>query len=86
MAVVFFAFGTSGVAFLKMFGIGLALAVVMDAFVIRTTLVPAFMKLAGQANWWARGPLKKLYERFGISEGHELEPVALDAPELVGAE
>ncbi|MDQ3176865.1 MAG: MMPL family transporter, partial [Actinomycetota bacterium] len=59
---------TSGVSFIKMFGIGLAIAVLMDAFVIRGTLVPAFMKLAGNANWWAPAPLRRLHERFGIRE------------------
>ena len=48
LSVTFFAFGTSGVSFIKMFGIGLGIAVLMDAFVIRGTLVPAFMKLAGE--------------------------------------
>jgi RND superfamily putative drug exporter len=71
LSVTFFAFATSGVSFIKMFGIGLGLAVLMDAFVIRGTLVPAFMKLAGEANWWAPAPLRKLHERFGISEAHD---------------
>ena len=68
ISVVFIAFSTSGVAFVKLFGIGLALAVLMDAFVIRATLVPAFMVLAGEANWWAPKPLRRLYERFGMPE------------------
>lgn len=68
ISVVFIAFSTSGVAFVKLFGIGLALAVLMDAFVIRATLVPAFMVLAGEANWWAPKPLRRIYERFGLSE------------------
>ncbi|MBA3398892.1 MAG: MMPL family transporter, partial [Acidimicrobiia bacterium] len=68
LSVTFLAFGTSGVSFIKMFGIGLAIAVLMDAFVIRGTLVPAFMKLAGNANWWAPAPLRRLHERFGIRE------------------
>ena len=68
ISVVFIAFATSGVAFIKLFGIGLALAVLMDAFVIRATLVPAFMRLAGEANWWAPAPMRRFYERFGISE------------------
>ena len=53
ISVVFLAFATSGVAFIKLFGIGLALAVLMDPFVIRATLIPAFMRLAGEANWHA---------------------------------
>ena len=52
ISVTFLAFGTSSVRFIKLFGIGMALAVLMDAFVIRGTLVPAFMRLAGNANWW----------------------------------
>jgi RND superfamily putative drug exporter len=86
MSVVFLAFGTSGVSFMKMFGIGLALAVLMDAFVIRATLVPAFMKLAGDANWWAPAPLRRLHDRIGLSEHVELDGPAPEAhPALVGA-
>ncbi|MGI9053719.1 MAG: MMPL family transporter, partial [Ilumatobacteraceae bacterium] len=69
LSVTFFAFGTSGVSFIRMFGIGLGIAVLMDAFVIRGTLVPAFMKLAGEANWWAPRPLRRLHDRFGLREG-----------------
>jgi RND superfamily putative drug exporter len=68
ISVVFLAFATSGVSFIKLFGIGLALAVLMDAFVIRATLVPAFMRLAGEANWWAPRPFRRIYQRFGFSE------------------
>ncbi|HZP31574.1 MAG TPA: MMPL family transporter [Acidimicrobiia bacterium] len=68
ISVVFIAFSTSGVSFIKLFGVGLALAVLMDAFVIRATLVPAFMRLAGEVNWWAPRPLRRFYERFGIAE------------------
>jgi RND superfamily putative drug exporter len=73
IAVVFIAFATSQVAFLKLFGVGLALAVLMDAFVIRGTLVPAFMRLAGDANWWAPAPLRRLHARIGISEHVDLD-------------
>ncbi|MEM7091889.1 MAG: MMPL family transporter [Actinomycetota bacterium] len=52
MAVVFFSFSTGDVTFIQMVGIGLAIAIVVDAFVIRTLLVPAFMALAGDWNWW----------------------------------
>jgi putative drug exporter of the RND superfamily len=68
ISVVFVAFATSGVVFMKLFGIGRSLRVLMDAFVIRATLVPAFMVLLGEANWWAPRPLRRLYERFGLSE------------------
>jgi RND superfamily putative drug exporter len=73
IAVVFVAFSTGNVSFMKMFGIGLTLAVLVDAFLIRSTLVPAFMRLAGNANWWAPGPLRRFHQRFGISEHVELD-------------
>ncbi len=73
IAVVFAAFSTGRVSFMKMFGIGMTLAVLVDAFVVRTTLVPAFMRLAGRANWWAPGPLRRIHERFGFTEAVDLE-------------
>jgi RND superfamily putative drug exporter len=78
ISVIFLAFATSSITFIKLFGIGLALAVLMDAFVIRATLVPAFMRLAGEANWWAPRPLRRFYERFGLSDHEPAEP---DTPE-----
>jgi len=74
LSVVFIAFATSGITFIKMFGVGMALAVVMDATLIRATLVPAFMRLAGNANWWAPRPLRRLHDRIGLREAPE--PVA----------
>ena len=87
LSVTFFAFGTSGVSFIKMFGIGLGIAVLIDAFIIRGTLVPAFMKLAGEANWWAPAPLRRFHERFGVHEDGSgvTQPaeVRADSPEKV---
>ncbi|MFF3620368.1 MMPL family transporter [Streptomyces sp. NPDC002467] len=76
LAVVMVAIGTSRVTNTKMLGLGIALAVLMDAMVVRSLLVPAVMKLTGKATWWAPGPLRRLHERFGLSEG---EPVARPA-------
>jgi RND superfamily putative drug exporter len=73
IAVVFLAFVTGRVSFIKLFGLGLTLAVVMDAFLIRGTLVPAFMRLAGDWNWWAPAPLRRLHDRWGISESVDLD-------------
>ncbi|MGB3055568.1 MAG: MMPL family transporter [Acidimicrobiales bacterium] len=73
MTVVFLSLATSQVSFIKLFGVGLTLAVLLDAFVIRGTLVPAFMRLAGEANWWAPAPMRRLYERVGISEHVDLD-------------
>jgi RND superfamily putative drug exporter len=58
----------------KLFGIGLALAVLVDAFLIRATLLPAFMQLAGRANWWAPRPLRRWHLRWGLWEA---EPVSI---------
>ncbi len=69
IAVVMIAFATSGVTMMKMFGIGMTLAVLVDAFIVRATLVPAFMRLAGRANWWAPRFLRRVHDRFGFSEG-----------------
>jgi RND superfamily putative drug exporter len=78
MSVVFLAFVSSHVSFIKLYGVGLTLAVLLDAFVIRGTLVPAFMRLAGRWNWWAPAPLRSFYERHGIRDhgaSAPLEPV-----------
>lgn len=80
LSVVFVAFATSGVTFIKMMGVGLTLAVIMDATLVRATLVPAFMRLAGEANWWAPGWMRRLYDRFGISEGGTGTAAAVPRP------
>jgi RND superfamily putative drug exporter len=82
MAIVFAAISRGQVAFMALFGTGLTLAVLMDATIVRGTLVPAFMRLAGRWNWWAPKPLVRLHERFGLSEEAHLdaatpEPVAV---------
>ena len=51
---------------LVLFGLGLAIAVLVDAFIVRATLVPALMKLAGDWNWWAPRPLRRLHDRIGM--------------------
>ncbi|MET0912260.1 MAG: MMPL family transporter, partial [Acidimicrobiales bacterium] len=73
LAIVFVAIALSEVMVVKLFGVGLALAVLVDAFLIRATLVPAFMRLAGRANWWAPKPLRRFHLRFGIWENEPIE-------------
>jgi putative drug exporter of the RND superfamily len=68
MAIVFGALLVSGLTFLKQYALGLTIAVLLDAFVIRATLVPAVMQLAGDANWWAPRPLRRLHTAVGLSE------------------
>ena len=76
LAVAIGAFGTSKVIFLKEIGLGTATAVLIDAFIVRTLLVPALMGLLGEANWWAPAPLRRLNARLGLSEA-ELDPNAV---------
>ncbi|MFB7371603.1 MMPL family transporter [Streptomyces sp. NPDC056222] len=80
LAVVMVAIGTSRVTNTKMLGLGVALAVLVDAMVVRSLLVPSVMKLTGRLTWWAPGPLRRFHDRFGISEGG-----AETAPERTGA-
>jgi RND superfamily putative drug exporter len=68
LAVNFFALGSAQVSFIQMFGIGTAIAIVVDATLIRGVLVPAFMGLAGPANWWAPPRLRRLYRRIAMTE------------------
>ncbi|MFF9015047.1 MMPL family transporter [Streptomyces sp. NPDC014870] len=68
LAVVMVAIGTSRVTNTKMLGLGVALAVLMDAMVVRSLLVPAVMKLTGRLTWWSPPPLRRFHARFGISE------------------
>jgi uncharacterized membrane protein YdfJ with MMPL/SSD domain len=67
-AVAMGAFATSQIIFIKENGVGTALAVLIDASIIRALLVPSLMELLGKWNWWAPKPLRRLHERFGISE------------------
>jgi hypothetical protein len=74
----------NGLSFMKMFGIGTALAVVLDATVIRGVIVPAFLRVAGDFNWWAPRPLKWLHSRIGFSEAPANSvPVQPSEPETV---
>jgi RND superfamily putative drug exporter len=68
LAFTFAAYAFGDVVFLKMLGIGMTLAILVDATLIRAVLVPVFMKLAGRANWWLPKPLRAVHNRFGISE------------------
>jgi RND superfamily putative drug exporter len=68
MSISFAALIAAQVAFMKMFGLGLTLAILVDATLVRMALVPAFMHLFGRWNWWAPKPLARLHERIGISE------------------
>ncbi len=68
MSISFAALIAAQVSFMRMFGVGLTLAVLVDATLVRMTLVPAFMHVLGGWNWWAPAPLVRLHQRMGISE------------------
>ncbi len=69
MAISFAALIAAHVSFMRMFGLGLALAVLADATLVRLVLVPAFMHVLGRWNWWAPKPLAWMHQRVGIREG-----------------
>jgi len=88
MFTVFMAFGLAEVVIIKAIGIGLAIAIAIDATIVRSLVVPAVMRLLGDVNWWAPRPLRWLHARIGLSDlgvdegksnGHV--PFAVDEPE-----
>jgi len=81
MFVVFMAFGLAEVVIIKAIGIGLAIAVAIDATIVRTLVVPAVMRLLGDVNWWAPRPLRWLYARIGLGD-LGVEPMRRQLPSL----
>jgi RND superfamily putative drug exporter len=65
---------------MKMMGVGMTLAIIADATLVRMALVPAFMHWLGRWNWWAPKPLAKLHERIGISESGDDLPAVEATP------
>ncbi|MFJ9440831.1 MMPL family transporter [Kitasatospora sp. NPDC101235] len=82
MVIVFAGFALGDMLMVKQMGIALAVAVAVDATLVRCLLVPAAMSLFGEFNWWAPAPLRRLHRRFGLSEHvdlPEIEPAAVPA-------
>ena len=84
LLVVIGAFSLSGITFIKMIGVAMLIAVVVDATIVRILLVPATMRLLGNANWYAPGPLRRFYKRYGIRES-DGSPVPEPTRELTPA-
>jgi trehalose monomycolate/heme transporter len=84
LIIVVGAFSASGITFIKLMGVGMIVALLVDATIIRVLLVPATMRLLGQANWWAPRPLGRLYARYGIKEEEEGEE-KVPAPAVAAA-
>ncbi len=76
LVVVVGAFSASGITFIKLLGVGMIVALIVDATIVRVLLVPATMRLLGRANWWAPGPLSRVYRRYGIGEQDAPQPPA----------
>ena len=87
IAVVFACFMVGGNAVIGQIGLGLTLAVLIDATLVRMLLVPATMALLGNAAWWAPGPLRRLHRRYGLTEAaadQDAEPSASQATTPTG--
>ncbi|HET8950403.1 MAG TPA: MMPL family transporter [Solirubrobacteraceae bacterium] len=69
LAVAIGAFSTSSISFIQQIGVATATGVLVDAFIVRTLLVPSLMTLLGRWNWWSPRPLRRLHARIGIQEG-----------------
>jgi RND superfamily putative drug exporter len=79
MVGVFAAFGLAEILLIKAIGLGMALAVAIDATLVRALVVPATMRLLGRVNWWAPAPLARLYQRLGLGEGSTGGPIGATA-------
>ncbi|MET7393911.1 MMPL family transporter [Dactylosporangium sp. NPDC005572] len=82
LVIVVGGFATGGISFIKMLGVGMVVAILVDATIVRALLVPATMRLLGRANWWAPGPLARLYRRYGIRESDAPSPDGASAPQV----
>jgi trehalose monomycolate/heme transporter len=85
LVIVVGAFSASGITFIKLLGIGMIVALAIDASIVRVLLVPATMRLLGRANWWAPRPLRRLYARYGIPESDGEHPTAPRSPVVQGS-
>jgi RND superfamily putative drug exporter len=74
MIAVFAAFALAEVITIKSIGVGMAIAVFLDATIVRVLLVPATMRLMGRWNWWAPGFLGRVVDRLGFSHADDDEP------------
>ena len=85
IVVVFLGFAAGELLTIKEVGLGMAIAVVLDATVVRMLLVPATMKLMGRWNWWAPPALRRFHDRYGLAEQPPSPPPRRDDTERVGS-
>ncbi|CAN5294180.1 MMPL family transporter [soil metagenome] len=86
MSISFAALIAAEVSFMRMFGLGLTLAVLVDATLVRMMLVPAFMHILGKWNWWSPKPLVRLHQKIGINESGPPPVAAPKTPAASGAD
>ena len=86
LVIVIGAFSASGITFIKLMGVGMIVALIVDSTLVRIMLVPATMRLLGRANWWAPRPLRRLYGRYGIRESAAVAPAAPAEPAVTASE
>ena len=84
MLIVFLGFAAGQSLGIKEFGLAMAIAVAVDATLVRCILVPATMTLLGNANWWAPAPLRRLHQRLGLHEA-PAHPASLTGSPVVGS-
>jgi RND superfamily putative drug exporter len=85
IVIVFLGFAAGELLTIKEVGLGMAIAVLLDATVVRMLLVPATMKLMGRWNWWAPPAVRRLHDRFGLAEQRPPAPPRPQDQERVGS-
>jgi uncharacterized membrane protein YdfJ with MMPL/SSD domain len=85
MVSVFASFALADTITIKSIGVGMAIAVLLDATIVRVLLVPATMRLLGHWNWWAPGPLQRFADRLGFDHVEDPESILGSDPTLGGA-
>ncbi|KAA1420811.1 MMPL family transporter [Nocardioides humilatus] len=80
LGVVIGAFATGDIVLMKMLGVGMVVALIVDATIVRALMVPATMALLGRLNWWAPGPMRRWWEKHGFREGAVLAPAGPGLP------
>jgi uncharacterized membrane protein YdfJ with MMPL/SSD domain len=80
LVIVIGTFSISGITFIKLLGVGMIVALILDATLVRMLLVPATMRLLGDTIWWAPAPLRRFYARHGIHEDNRPGPAEVTEP------
>jgi uncharacterized membrane protein YdfJ with MMPL/SSD domain len=81
LIIVIGTFSISSITFIKLLGVGMIVALILDATLVRMLLVPATLRLLGDASWWAPAPLRRFYARYGLREAEGSGPGAVTEPE-----